>query len=84
MRYALNVSDDGRILSATFEEHAGVDQPLVDKLPDGDLYEYRYIDGEFIHDPLPVQEKDIRQSTIPERLSEIEEALQLILSGVTE
>lgn len=29
---------------------------IVESFPEGDLYEYRYIDGEFIHDPLPVEE----------------------------
>ena len=29
--------------------------PVVEKLPEGDVYEYKYIDGEFIYDPLPVE-----------------------------
>ena len=29
---------------------------LVDSFPDGDVSEYRYVDGEFIHDPLPKPE----------------------------
>lgn len=31
--------------------------PIVDELPEGNIYEYCYIEGEFIHDPLPVAEK---------------------------
>lgn len=57
MRYALNLADDGRVLSVTYEQYAPQDAVLVDSLPDGDLYEYRYVDGEFVHDPLPVEEK---------------------------
>ena len=56
MRFALNLADDGRVLSATYEQYAPEDAVLVDSLPDGDLYEYRYVNGEFVHDPLPVEE----------------------------
>lgn len=52
--YALNLSDDGRILSATYPEYAPAIAITVDSLPDGDISEYRYVDGEYIHDPLPV------------------------------
>ena len=62
MIYALNLTDDGRILSACIvlgwqeghdipETYNGM--PVVEKLPDGDVTEYRYIDGEFVYDPKP-------------------------------
>lgn len=51
--YALNLGEDGRILSTTFDEFAPIEHPRVGELPEGDLYEYKYVDGEFIHDPLP-------------------------------
>ena len=84
MRYALNLDADGRILSSTFEEYAGLDQPLVDELPEGDLYEYRYIDGEMIYDPLPGPEELEHKPTMYDRVAALEEALDLILSGATE
>lgn len=56
MKYALNLSEDGRILSATFEKYAVENMPLVDILPDGDISEYIYRNGEYIHDPLPKPE----------------------------
>ena len=55
MRYALNLGTDERILSATFEQYTFGDMPIVETLPDGDITEYRYIDGEYIHDPVPVE-----------------------------
>ena len=55
MKYALNIAEDGRILFVTYEQFAWEGMPIVDVLPDGDTYEYRYVDGEFIHDPLPVE-----------------------------
>lgn len=57
MRYALNLNEDGRVLSATFEKYAVEGMPLVDALPDGNINDYIYKDGEYIHNPLPKVEK---------------------------
>jgi hypothetical protein len=27
--------------------------PIVDTIPEGNIYEYRYVNGQYIHDPLP-------------------------------
>ena len=54
MRYALNLGADGRVLSATFEEYAVPGQPIVSELPEGNVNDYRFVDGEFVYDPLPV------------------------------
>ena len=54
--YALNLAPDNRILSATFAEFAAPDQPIVDSLPDGDITDYLFIDGEYVYDPLPKPE----------------------------
>lgn len=51
--YALNLDANGRILSATFPEYAPADAVTVEALPEGDISEYRYVDGDFIHDPMP-------------------------------
>ena len=53
MRYALKLSEDNRILSATYEKYATPDMPIVDELPDGDISEYLYIDGEYVYSPVP-------------------------------
>ena len=57
MRYALNLGKDGRVLSVTYEKYATEDMPLVDSIPEGNVADYRYVDGEFIHDPLPEPEQ---------------------------
>lgn len=49
----LDANDGNRILSCTFEEFAPPDQPRVTEMPDDDLTQYRYVDGEYIYDPLP-------------------------------
>lgn len=53
--------ETGRILSACKVLPNGKydDMPIVESLPGGNLYEYRYVGGEFVHDPLPpVEEKE--------------------------
>ena len=87
MIYALNLSDDGRILSVTFDKYAPAEQPRVEALPDGDITEYRYVDGEYIHDPLPTVEVEPVQSTeelLLEMAADHEYRLCLIELGVTD
>ena len=58
MKYALNLAEDGRILSATYEKYASEGAAIVDYLPDGNLSDYLYQDGAFVHDPLPITEPE--------------------------
>lgn len=53
MKYALNLAEDGRILSATFAKY-NPNGVLVDTLPEGNVADYRYENGEFIFDPIVV------------------------------
>ena len=80
--YALNLSDDNRILSATFEKYAAKGQPCVEELPEGDISDYFYINGEYVYDPLP-EPVPVDEPTTEERIAELEAALELLLSGVT-
>lgn len=52
-KYALNLDADGRILSATYESYAVAGMPIANTLPDNDIADYKYINGEFIYEPLP-------------------------------
>lgn len=54
--YALNLAEDGRILSATYPQYAPEDAIIVDALPEGDISDYLYVDGQCIYDPLPEPE----------------------------
>lgn len=54
MRYALNLAEDGRILSVTYEKYAPADAVKVVELPEGNVTDYRYVNG-FIYDPIPVE-----------------------------
>lgn len=66
--YALNLAKDGRILSATYEKYAPDGAVFVDSLPDGDISDYRYVDGKYIQDPLP----KVEENTAPTQLDRIE------------
>ena len=55
-KYALNLAEDGRVLSATFEKYAPDGSVLVDELPEGNLADYLWQDGTFVYDPLPEPE----------------------------
>ena len=53
--YALNLDTDNRILSActvlAIGNYDGM--PIVNTLPDGNITDYKYIDGEYVYEPLP-------------------------------
>ncbi len=74
--YALNIDKEtGRVLSVTFEKYAAEGMPLVDTIPEGDIYEYTYQNGKFTHNPLPKPE-DVEMVTADDVLN--------ALLGVTE
>lgn len=63
MKYALNLAEDGRILSACYaNKYTPEFMPRVDELPDGDVTDYLYIGGEFVYDPLPRPDTALRAS----------------------
>lgn len=76
MMYALNLDENGRILSVTFDQYAPPSQPRVNTLPEGDVSDYHYIDGEYVYDPLPKPPEPTPEPTADELLN--------VLLGVTE
>lgn len=63
MSYALNLSEEGRVLSACVVLRGGVydGMPVVSALPEGNIADYRYTGGEFLFDPLPADEEQTAQ-----------------------
>ena len=55
MKYVLNLSETGRILSAGIVLPDGDynNMPIVDALPEGDITDYLYINNQYVYDPLP-------------------------------
>ena len=80
MNYALKLATDNRILSAwKVLPNGNYDgMPIVDTLPEGNLPDYLYVNGEYVYDPLPVQEPPAPEPTV---WDELDAAYQ---SGYTE
>ena len=51
--YSLNLAEDGRILSACVCIVGQTYNNIIDTMPDGDITDYKYIDGSYVYDPLP-------------------------------
>ena len=51
--FKLNLDQSGRILSATYAHLPTQGTVTVPELPTGNLYDYRYVNGAFVYDPLP-------------------------------
>ena len=87
MKYALNLNTDGRILSATYETYAAAGMPIVETLPDADITDYKYINNEYVYDPLPVAVTAEEATAEGDTLSMIvdhEYRLTMLELGVTE
>lgn len=70
--YALNLNEENRVLSVTFDKYAPDTHPRVEELPEGNIADYLYVDGEFVHDPLPEPE-------LPEAEPTVEDVLNVLL-----
>ena len=55
---ALNLDEENRILFACKVLPRGIynNMPIVESLPEGNIYDYQYINNEFIYNPLPKEE----------------------------
>ncbi len=82
MNYALNLAEDGRVLSATYPQYAPNGATVVNSLPEGNISDYRYVNGEFVFEPLPQPESD-NTPTAEERLEAIEAAMLEMMMGGT-
>lgn len=76
VRHGLILDEDNRIVSALPQRYAQKDAIIADKLPDGNLHDYLYIDGEYVYDPKPIPPAPDPQPTQEERIAELEEELK--------
>lgn len=72
--FALNLAEDGRILSATYQQFAQINAVIVEELPNGNISDYRYVDGKYVYDPLPEPEQkpEEPEHTLEERVATVE------------
>lgn len=59
-KYALHLIENNRIHSAWVVLPSGSydGMPIVEVLPEGDVSDYRYMDGGYVYDPLPKSEPE--------------------------
>ena len=71
----LRLDEDGRVMGASWYRNPPAGALIVPRsaLPEGDLTQYRYVDGVFVHDPLPEPEPDPEPPTPEERISALEQ-----------
>lgn len=81
--YALSIATDGRILHATLPGYASSGAAIVAKLPDGDISDYRYVNGCFNYDPLPGPELTEPDDDVAD-LAAKAAAYDILMGGITE
>ena len=86
--YALNLAEDTRVLSVCPCIDGQTYDNVVDSFPDGNVTEYRYENGQFIHDPLPKPDPPEPEPTVEEdtlsMLVDHEERIIMMELGLTE
>lgn len=70
-KYSLNLGENGRILSVCVCLDGQTYENQVESFPEGDITEYRYENGEFIHDPLPQEETEEEEPTVEDDILEM-------------
>lgn len=77
MIYALNLAEDGRILSVTYAKYAPANAVFVDHLPEGSASDYlckvtiqeETVEVEYVYDPLPVPDEPAPEATTDDVLN---------------
>ena len=82
--FALNLDENGRILSATLPEYATEQMPLVEKLPEGNITNFRFVNGEFVEDEDLIAEeiKEKMQSQVEELKAKLSSTDSAVLEGL--
>ena len=84
-KYAINLNNEtNRINYATYEAFCNKDAILVNNLPNGNITDYLYINGEFVYDPIPEPEPEpdpieVLQSEVAELKSQNEMLTECLL-----
>lgn len=87
-KYSLNLGNNGRILSVCVCLEGQKYENVVDSFPDGDVTNYLYINGEYVHDPEPKPDPPESEPTAEEdtlsMLVDHEERIINLELGLTE
>ena len=83
-RYGLILDENSRIVSAVAQRYAPVDAVVVEELPDGDITEFLYVDGEYVYDPKPISPVTDPQPTQEERIAQLEQQNAMLTECILE
>ena len=83
-RYGLILDENSRIVSAVAQRYAPVNAVIVEELPDGDITEYLYVDGEYVYDPKPISPVPDPQPTQEERIAQLEQQNAMLTECILE
>ena len=56
------------LFRSTYPQYATDDMPIVEALPEGDISDYLYVDGEYVYEPIPEEEETEPTPTEMEQL----------------
>lgn len=77
--YAINLNEEHRLLRATDEEYADSESIIVETLPEGDITDWLYVDGEYVYSENPVKKE---QEEATEAAKERAQKLNELLDGL--
>lgn len=81
--YALNLTEGNRVMSVTYDEYAPSEYPRVKTFPKGNISDYKYIDNEFVYDPLPeVIDNSARIAELKQNLADTDYIVIKVAEGV--
>ena len=86
MASALHIGDDNRILSAWKVLPNGNYEcmPIVETLPEGNIADYLYVNGEYVYEPLPETDSPPHAPSDSERITILEQQMTALMGGVAD
>lgn len=77
----IDVGSDNRVTGVRYPKFADHGDTVVDKLPEGDLLDYKYVDGQFVYDPLPRPPEPDPPADLEGRVTNLEEDVATLKTG---
>ena len=77
----IDVGPDDRITGVRYPKFADHGDTVVDKLPEGDPLDYKYVDGQFVYDPLPKPPEPEPEQGLDERVNKLEGRVENLENG---
>lgn len=83
----IKIDDTGRVTAASLTHHCGSGE-IETTFPSGvsleNVHEYRFENGEWIHDPRPLPEPETPAPTDSQRIETLEQQMTALIGGVAD